>query len=134
MRRFARFCVGGALGFVTDAAVLWVLTRLGWSPYLARLPAFGLAVLVTWRWHLARTFADRDHRGGGAGGFARYLATQAGGLGTNLGVYWMLLGLLPSRQGAPMVALTLASAAALALNWTGASRWAFRARDPDRVG
>lgn len=133
VRRFFWFCAGGALGFAADGAMLWSLIELGASPYLARLPAFAVAVWVTWRWHLSLTFADRTHEGGGLKGLVRYLSTQAGGLAVNLGVYWLLLLLLPPFLGQPLLALAFASGAALGFNWRGASRWVFRDKAPDRI-
>ena len=73
-------------------------------------------------------------RGAGATPYWRALATYGGvqglGFGCNVSIYTALYLALPPPFGAPMTCLVAASAAALLINYAGASRVVFRPR-PD---
>jgi len=63
-RRLGYFLVVGAIGFAVDAGLTVALTIVaGWSPYIARLPAAAIAIVVTWALNRMFTFASSDpHR------------------------------------------------------------------------
>jgi putative flippase GtrA len=118
--RFARFCLVGGLGFVTDAGVMALCIHgLGWGPITARVLSFTVAVLVTFQ--LNRTFSFADRRGLPIlPALAGYLMVQAFGFACNMLVFALAILRLPAPFCAPLAALALASAAALFLNYAGA--------------
>ncbi|RWG14210.1 GtrA family protein, partial [Mesorhizobium sp.] len=122
MVRLARFVLAGGIGFVADAAALWLLlsvTPLG--PLAARVLSIGFALTVTWQINRHLTFAPSSR--GIAQEGARY-----GGVGVatsivNYLAYCALLFALPSLP--PLAALTVASLVAMALSFVGYSRLVF---------
>ena len=122
MGRLARFVFAGAVGFVADAAALWLLlavTPLG--PFIARLLSIGFALCVTWQINRHLTFSPSSR--GVAQEGARY-----GGVGiatsiVNYVVYCAILFALPAMP--PLVALAIASLVAMALSFLGYSRLVF---------
>jgi putative flippase GtrA len=124
--QFARFCVVGGTGFLTDAGVLALLVHgLGLGPFAARAVSFAVAVTVTWllnrHWAFAAC-ATTFWRG-----FAAYLGVQGLGLGCNLLVYTAWILLLPAPLDEPLAALFVASATALMVNYAGMRTVVFRA-------
>lgn len=121
---FLRFCVIGAMGFLADAALLFVLVdRLGHGALGARVFSILIAVTVTWSLHRHFTFRSTDP--GRFGEWLRFLAVNGGGAGINFAVYASVLLGLPGTP--PLLALVMGSAAALAANYLGSKFWAFRA-------
>ena len=122
MGRFARFVLAGGVGFVADAAALWLLlaaTPLG--PLVARVLSIGFALCVTWQINRHLTF-EPSSRGIAQEG-ARY-----GGVGiatsiVNYLVYCAALFAMPALP--PLVALAVASVVAMALSFLGYSRLVF---------
>jgi putative flippase GtrA len=122
MSRILRFAIVGGIGFVADAAMLALLlagTPLG--PFVARLASIAFGLAVTWLCNRTLTFQPSS-RGMLREG-ARY-----GGVGVttsvvNYLVYSVLLLALPWMP--PLVALVLASLAAMALSYLGYSRLVF---------
>ena len=120
--RILRFVVVGGIGFVADAAMLALLlaaTPLG--PFVARLISIGFGLTVTWLCN--RTLTFRPSSRGMLREGARY-----GGVGittsiVNYLVYGVLLLTMPSM--APLLALVVASLAAMALSYLGYSRLVF---------
>ena len=122
MGRFARFVLAGGIGFVADAAVLWLLlsvTPLG--PLVGRVLSIGFALCVTWQINRHLTFSPSSR--GIAQEGARY-----GGVGiatsiVNYVVYCAILLALPAMP--PLAALAVASIVAMALSFLGYSRLVF---------
>ncbi|UVK55832.1 GtrA family protein [Mesorhizobium sp. AR02] len=122
MQRLVRFVFAGGIGFVTDAAALWLLlavTPLG--PFVARVLSIGFALCVTWQINRHLTFSPS--RRGMAQEGARY-----GGVGiatsvVNYLVYSAILLALPAAP--PLAALAVASLVAMALSFLGYSRLVF---------
>ncbi|MBZ9850447.1 GtrA family protein [Mesorhizobium sp. CA14] len=122
MGRLFRFALAGGIGFVADAAALWLLlaaTPLG--ALSARVLSIGFALCVTWQVNRHLTFAPSSR--GIAQEGARY-----GGVGiatsiVNYLVYCALLFALPALP--PLVALAAASIIAMALSFLGYSRLVF---------
>ena len=120
--RILRFVVVGGIGFVADAAMLALLlaaTPLG--PFVARLLSIGFGLTVTWLCN--RTLTFRPSSRGMLREGARY-----GGVGittsiVNYLVYGVLLLAMPSM--APLLAMVVASLAAMALSYLGYSRLVF---------
>lgn len=122
MGRLVRFAFTGGIGFVADAAALWLLlatTPLG--PLLARVLSIGFALCVTWQINRHLTFSPSSRSIAQEG--ARY-----GGVGIATGivnymVYCALLFAMPALP--PLVALGVASIVAMALSFLGYSRLVF---------
>ncbi|MES0023541.1 MULTISPECIES: GtrA family protein [unclassified Mesorhizobium] len=122
MSRLARFVLAGGVGFVADAAALWLLlavTPLG--PFVARVLSIGFALCVTWQINRHLTFSPSSR--GVAQEGARY-----GGVGiatsiVNYLVYCAILFALPALP--PLAALAVASLVAMALSFLGYSRLVF---------
>ncbi|WP_027062303.1 GtrA family protein [Mesorhizobium loti] len=122
MQRLVRFVFAGGIGFVTDAAALWLLlavTPLG--PFTARVLSIGFALCVTWQLNRHLTFSPS--RRGVAREGARY-----GGVGiatsiVNYLVYSAILLALP--EAPPLAALAVASLVAMTLSFLGYSRLVF---------
>ncbi|MDF2389615.1 GtrA family protein [Nostoc ellipsosporum NOK] len=122
MRRLLRFVFAGGVGFVADAAALWLLLAVSpLGPFLARILSIGFALCVTWQLNRHLTFAPS------ARGMAREGARYGGvGIATsviNYLVYSALLVALPAVP--PLAALAAASLAAMALSFLGYSRLVF---------
>ncbi|WP_051971929.1 GtrA family protein [Massilia sp. 9096] len=61
MKQFLRFCVVGALGFVTDFATLYVVMHgFGFGTLCGRLVSFLVAATVTWKVNRHFTFVKKD--------------------------------------------------------------------------
>ncbi|MEP9386950.1 GtrA family protein [Mesorhizobium sp. KR9-304] len=122
MSRILRFTVVGGIGFVADAAMLALLlatTPLG--PFAARLISIGFGLTVTWLCNRALTFGPSSR------GMLRE-GVRYGGVGVstsvvNYLVYSVLLLAMPWM--APLLALVIASLAAMALSYLGYSRLVF---------
>jgi putative flippase GtrA len=122
MQRLVRFVFAGGIGFVTDAAALWLLltvTPLG--PFVARILSIGFALCATWQINRHLTFSPS--RRGVAREGARY-----GGVGiatsvVNYLVYSAILLALPAAP--PLAALAIASLVAMTLSFLGYSRLVF---------
>ena len=112
----------GGVGFVADAAALWLLidtTPLG--PLAARVLSIGFALCVTWQINRHLTFAPSSR------GMAREGARYGGvGIATsivNYLVYCAALFAMPALP--PLVALAVASVVTMALSFLGYSRLVF---------
>ncbi|MER9895011.1 GtrA family protein [Mesorhizobium sp. M0119] len=122
MGRLARFIVAGGIGFVADAAALWlVLTIAPVGPFVARIISIGFALSVTWLINRHLTFSPSSR--GVAQEGARY-----GGVGiatsvVNYLVYCAMLFALPMMS--PLIALAVASLIAMALSFLGYSKLVF---------
>ena len=122
MGRLVRFALAGGIGFVADAAALWLL--LATSPLgslSARVLSIGFALCVTWQInrHLtfspsSRSIAEEGARYGGVG-----IATSI----VNYLVYCAVLLALPALP--PLAALAIASIVAMSLSFLGYSRLVF---------
>jgi len=122
VKRLSRFILAGGIGFVADAAALWLLlavTPLG--PFVARVLSIGFALCVTWQINRHLTFAPSSR------GVAREGARYGGvGIATsivNYLVYCALLFAMPAMP--PLAALAIASLVAMALSFLGYSRLVF---------
>lgn len=122
MSRFLRFAIAGGVGFLADAAMLWLLllgTPIG--PFAARLLSIAFAMGVTWVLNRNMTFAPSS-RGALAEG-ARYGGVGIVGAILNYVVYSGLLLAFPGLP--PHAALVVASGAAMILSYLGYSRLVF---------
>lgn len=121
MKRFIRFLLVGAVGFLVDAGVLLGLLALSLGPLPARMVAIALALTVTWLMNRSMTFSPSGRslvaEGGRYGGVG--LATSL----VNFAVYSLLILALPWLP--PILALAAGSATATLLSYFGYSKLVF---------
>ncbi|MFT4182947.1 MAG: GtrA family protein [Rhizobium sp.] len=125
MKKLLRFLIAGGVGFVVDAGVLHLLlwcTPFG--PFVGRAVSIPSALLATWFLNRNFTFG-RSGRSLAAEGF-RYGSVGLTSALLNYALFSSLLMTVPSLR--PIIALTLASAAATAFSFFGYSRFVFRHR------
>ncbi len=125
-RLYGFACVGG-LGFVVDATILTLLvTGVGWGVHWSRAVSFTAAVTCTWyanrRWVFTRTRRPRDE-------YARWFTVQVVGAALNLGVYSLLIELLPVLAATPVLPLAAGAALAFLFNYLAATRFVFTRPD-----
>jgi putative flippase GtrA len=129
---FLRFGLVGAIGFLTDAAILHVMVHgLRLDPFAGRLISFSLAVLVTWQLNRSFTFAV----GGRASAREAllYFGVQGAGGLANLAVYSAALLVAPRLREVLLVPLAFGSAAGLCLTYLGSKHFAFRKAPADHT-
>lgn len=129
MRRILLFALVGAAGFLVDAGVLALLLHISpLGPFSARVLAIAAAMLFTF-W-LNRTFTfGRSGRSLAAEG------TRYGGVGVsaallNYAVYSAILLAFPAFP--PVLAVAIASLAAMVWSFLGYSRFVFGASTPSK--
>jgi putative flippase GtrA len=130
---FAKFCAVGAIGFATDAGILYILMHaVSFGPLLARAISFPAAVLATFTLNRAWTF-KRSVSGRVSRRIGLYYGVQGLGFLCNMMVYAAAILTLPPRFSAPIIALTLASASALMVNYMGSRTLVFPTTLPGRT-
>ncbi len=117
-RRILRFTLVGVIGFLVDAATLYLLA-LQVNPYLARLCSFLAAVVVTWRLNATLTFGSEGR------GFVAYVSGQSLGLALNYLVYSAVLWVIRGVQGDLLIALAAGSGCAMVFNYVAMKYWIF---------
>jgi putative flippase GtrA len=124
--RVARFVVVGAAGFVVQLAAVHGLTTAGVHYLVATALAVEAAILHNFVWHVLWTWRDRTTASRGAQ-FLRFNGwTALASILGNVATAWLLVAGL----GVPVVIANAVSVAALAaLNFYGADRWIFGARE-----
>jgi putative flippase GtrA len=129
LARFLRFLVTGAGGFCVDAGVLMIgIHGFGLGPFVARFFSFSAAVTCTFGVNRVWAFRDRADIGP-IRGFGLYLGVQGLGFACNLAVYSLLCLMPLAPWNAPIVSLSIASAVALFVNYSGVKAIVFRS-DP----
>ena len=122
-----RFGVVGCVGFVVDFAILQFLAHgLGVNAILAQVPAFGVAVVVTWLLNRIWTF-NAAHATGRLRQAALYLGVQCVGAATNFVIYTGVLLLAPVLNNWLVVPLAIGAVVAMCLTFLGSKYLAFRA-------
>ena len=123
-RQFLSFAVVGAIGFVVDVAVLYLMAPLlGW--YGARVLSFLAAATATWA--LNRRYTFRRSQASVLREYLGYLLTMLGGAVVNYGAYVLVLH-WASGPWAPAAGVALGSCAGLAVNFLSARYLVFRAK------
>jgi putative flippase GtrA len=116
------FVFSGALAFLTDAAVLTLLTHAGIHPILARLFAISIAMVVGWRAHRRFTFGLTTRPSPVE--FLRYAAVGWVAAAINYGVFVLIVLARPSTL--PLYALVASSLVAMVFAYLGMRFAAFR--------
>ena len=126
---FFRFCVVGAIGFVTDAGMLALLLENNVSQYTARVLSFPVAVFVTWWLNRIWTFSQAGRAKTGKQ-IMRYFTVQCLGAAVNFMFYFALLQFIEPTAANAVFALAVGSAAALIINYLGSRFHVFRSIGP----
>mgnify|MGYP001814380377 CR=1 FL=1 len=122
-----RFGIVGAVGFVIDGGLLWLLIALNLNPYLARALSFPIAVVATWTLNRNWTFrSTRDARKQGQ--FRLYVGIQLVGSLTNYIVYSAVIRVFGTGSMTIFLAFAFGSFLGAFINFFGARLLVFRAR------
>jgi putative flippase GtrA len=123
MRHVASFLLVGLGSFGVDLGLLLILRHgLGLSPFVARVPAIGAAMVVGWLCN--RTFTFRAAAPPHLAEFLRYAA--ASGLAVSVN-YATFAGLLLARPATPLaLAAFIGSGVAAGVSYAGYRLYAFR--------
>jgi putative flippase GtrA len=116
LRQFLRFCIVGALGFVTDFAVLYTAVEwLGLGTLSGRILSFLIAATVTWKVNRHFTFV-KEGRGTVREWLSYLMFTGIGGC-INVAVYQGWLAMTDHRTLNLFLAVAAGSAVALFFNF-----------------
>lgn len=118
---FLRFCVVGAIGFAVDLGLLQLALQFGYSPIQGRIFSIIIALTVTWILHRYFTFQQTDRRM--VSQYSRFVLVALLGASLNFLIYSVIL--LAAPQTSVLIALIVASAAALSANYLGSRYFAF---------
>lgn len=122
-RRYGGFLLGGALAFLTDAAVLVILTRAaGLSPFIARPMSICVAMVVSWTINRTITFAQTVPPS--LAELGRFAAVAWSAQAINYGVFALLLIAFPRLD--PVAALALACLVSMIVSFNGYKHGVFR--------
>jgi putative flippase GtrA len=125
LRHYGGFVLAGGLGFVADAAALWLLTHgAGVSPFLARLVGIALGVLVSWLINRSVTFPATSPPS--LREFAKYSAAAWFAQAVNYAVFGAIL--LARPQTEPMIAFVVACLISIPTSYIGFRFGVFRHR------
>ncbi|HXF54459.1 MAG TPA: GtrA family protein [Hyphomicrobiaceae bacterium] len=120
---YGGFLLSGTLAFLTDAAILEGLTRIGGlSPFLARLFSISIAMVVAWLLHRTITFAVRVPPS--LSEFLQFAAVVWAAQLVNYLVFCAVLIALPGT--APLAALVFACLIAMFVSYAGYRFGVFR--------
>lgn len=123
--QFGRFFVVGTIGFLVDAGILqFGMMAFGLGPLMARVPSFLVAVLITWI--LNRNFTFKANHKTFRESFPLYLSTNAVGIAINFAVYTGVVLAVSFLATWPVLALAIASIAAMFFNFAAAKFVVFR--------
>ncbi|SHK20292.1 Putative flippase GtrA (transmembrane translocase of bactoprenol-linked glucose) [Shimia gijangensis] len=120
-----RFLIVGAVGFLVDAGLLFLLTSMGGDPYLTRILSFSVAVVVTWAGSQYWTFSDQK-TGSISARFLKYFGIQSFGMAVNYLTFAAVLWVLSPTPLNAVLATMAGSLIALAVNFAGVSKYVFK--------
>jgi len=128
-RRFLRFFLVGALGFVVDAGLTLLLSQgTHLHALAARVPAFLVASAVTYALNHSWTF--EGHTTAWLRGWIHYLAVTSVGTLLNYLTYGLTLVLLGTAPQTTLAGVALGSIVGLGFNFTLSDRMVFRRKSP----
>ena len=126
IRRFLPgFASVGALGFVVDAGILYLLFNSGYGPVLSRFISASCAITATWILNRRYVFKTSDANSSMPEYF-RYAGIQVLGFAVNFGIYVSLIATVEYFRTHPILALCWGALASLTLTFLGARYFAFR--------
>ena len=110
------FLVSGTLAFLTDAGILFALTRgLGLDPFSARIVAIGCAMIVGYFAHRQLTF--RSVEPATLSEFLKFAGVATAATAINYGCYAAIMLLRDGTE--PLAALLVASLMAMMASYAG---------------
>ena len=121
------FCVVGAVGFIVDAGMLYLVLAVWPNPYPARILSYLVAATTTWLLHRAYTFHETAGPRTGRQWMV-YVSTNAIGGAVNYGIYAACVALWPAARAEPVLAVAAGSAAALAISFVVNKHLVYRER------
>lgn len=127
MRKLATFALVGALGFLVDVAVLYLLIpSLG--ALAARLVSFICAVFVTWLLNRTFTFKLRPAGLSRSAEFLAYFGLMLGGGALNYGVYAILILISEQIAQHPVLGVAMGSIAGMTFNFMSSHWFLYKGR------
>ena len=127
-RQFVAFSAVGTIGFLVDAAALYVvMSQLGAGLYGGRIISYLAAATSTWA--LNRRYTFRAHRSTRRlGEWGRFLAANAVGGLVNYATYAVLVTSNASVAAQPVIGVAAGSVAGPLVNFTASRSMVFRGR------
>jgi putative flippase GtrA len=122
-----RFISVGAVGFVTDGAILYLL-KIFIGPIYARFFSFLVAVTVTWLGNRHYTFKSKNESL--ILEYFHYLLMISLGSGINLAIYFSLVLSFKFIHHEPIIALCISSTIASVANYLSAKHVVFKNKFP----
>jgi len=123
-----RFALVGASGFIVDTCVLILLYEVAaLDLLLARALAFVAAASSNWVLNRVFTFADACRAGRKSAQWLRFLASAVLSAVPNLGIFYLLMRILPETLPAILFAMSCGILAGYVSNYLLARHWVFRA-------
>jgi len=117
LKRVGTFGSVGAVGFLVEAAVLSSLTAWAqWTPWQARVPSFGFAVLATWLLNRHITFRHQ-RRSNSSREALLYFGTQSVGAAINLVIFGAALQASSTMESLPVLALGAGAVGGFVFNY-----------------
>ena len=127
LRHGAGFVTSGLLAFLTDAAVLTVLTRYaGIDPFLARLAAIAVAMVAGYFAHRRLTF--RVQEAPSLAQFGKFFSVAATASIINYTIYAGILMAYPGWE--PLAALVIATIVSMIASYAGLRFGVFKKTTP----
>src|SRR5260370_35900187 len=102
IRRFLTFAIVGVIGFVVDAAVLYLGIFMGLGLRWGRVFSYLAPVTTTWALNRIFTFKAPSHRGLGAE-WSHFSVSQLRGAAANPRVYYVLIRIGPLVAAHPVL-------------------------------
>ena len=125
-RELLRFGLVGAIGFLVDAAVLYVLVSWHVHPLLARSVSFPTALLATWLLNSRWTFGEYRDENSQVRQALGYVIVQCVGSAANYVVFALCLPITGASSLGAVAALAIGSAVGLFVNFVGSRLLVFR--------
>jgi putative flippase GtrA len=120
--QLGKFCAVGAVGYVVNLGVYWLLINAGVHYLPAAVCSFLVAVTNNYLWNRQWTF--RGQRGHVAYQGARFFVVSVLALGANLVCLQLLIGLGLGKLVSQAIAIVLVTP----VNFIGNKLWSFRSR------
>jgi putative flippase GtrA len=126
IREIISFAGVGTVGFVLDAAIVWVLINYAAvSPILAKLMAFPCAVTVTWLLNRNSTFKANQQTNYLKEWFLYIQINSIGTLANNLS-FIVLVSINTFLYETPIIAVAIGSISGMFFNYFGSKFWVFK--------
>jgi len=123
-QRIFLFAVAGSVGFIVDAAVVFLLTSLYVDLYLSKAIGFSFAVFFTWLFNRNITFKHGRDRSMLVE-FFKYVGTNSVGAFFNNSTYVVLVLFFPYFEANPVMAVAAGSLAGMFFNYISAKKYVF---------